>query len=239
MRQHLKKYLIEFVVIFVSISLSFIVDEWRTSEQEDKIVKEYLQKLKIELAEKTLHTKQYLNNNRSQILVCERLAANFITKELTDDSLFLYLEVSEHADIFESELVAWESLKNSGAFSSIKPEIADSVNSLIKKYKKLEITTRFLQDLAVRTWPEFLPDIPSTTVTNQWISVLQREGFLLSIKQSKPHVQGDMSKFLNNSVAVDYFFTKNLAINRTEKDFKSLPEIEKRLIELIEKELNE
>ena len=61
MRLDIKKYAIEFAVIFMSITLSFIVEEWRTNQQEKKVTKEFFQRLKSELNQKSLET-QWMPN---------------------------------------------------------------------------------------------------------------------------------------------------------------------------------
>jgi hypothetical protein len=240
MRPNIKKYAIEFSVIFISITLSFIVEEWRTGKQERRVTNEYLQRLKAELNEKTLQTEKYLDNNRLLIREYGRIAKNFKTREIKEDSLFQYLIESEHSGFFEPELTTWESLKSSGIFGSVKPEIIDSVNSLLQEYKELNKQQKRLTDLTLPTWLMFLPDIPSKEVADKWVSFFKKHNIYSDIEQLKAaNGQVDLNKFLNNSIAIDYFFHKTLTTIGIEYSFKSLLEKEKRLIELIEKEIEE
>jgi hypothetical protein len=239
MRPDVKKYAIDFAVIFISITLSFIVEEWRTNNQEREIAKEFLQRLKGELNEKTLQTKRYLENNKALIKGYERIATNFKTREIKEDSLFGYIIESEHSGIFEPELATWESLKSSGILATINPAIIDSVNSLLQTYKELDKQHQRLSSLTLPTWPMFLPDIPSIEVRDKWILFFKKYNVPLSLKESKTEGAADMGKFLGNSVAIDYFFHKTLTTSGIEDSFKSLPKKETRLIELIEKEIEE
>jgi hypothetical protein len=237
MRTDIKKYAIEFAVIFMSITLSFIVEEWRTSQQERKAVIEFLQRLKAELNEKTLQTQLYLQQNKRSSSNYERIATNFKTREIKADTLYMYIVKSEGSGFFDPELATWESLKSSGIFANVKPEIIDSVNSLLQHYKGLDGVQKYKHDLFKLTWPVMVIDIPSNEMTDQWLAL--KNDIPSSAKQSHAVGRTDLSKFLSNSVAVDYFFTQALTTFGIENTFKSLPEKEKRLIELIEKELEE
>ncbi|HEY5823173.1 MAG TPA: hypothetical protein VIT44_02335 [Cyclobacteriaceae bacterium] len=239
MRSNIKKYAVEFAVIFLSITFSFVVEEWRSTRQEKKVTKQFLQRLKAELTEKTVRTQRYLNHNKKVLKNLEKIAINFKTREIKDDTLLLYLFESESNGMFNPELETWESLKSSGVLATIEPEVIDSVNSLLKKYRVIGDLDKEAQELFVLTWPMFLSDIPPNEVTDQWIMFFQKGDYLLNGKRYEPGKRSDFNKFLNNSIAIDYFFTKVLRAGGTVEYFQSIPEQEKRLIELLEKQLEE
>ena len=58
----MKKYLIELIVIFVGISASFLVDEFREDLEIDKQVRKSLYSLKKELNNDIMHLKNLIKN---------------------------------------------------------------------------------------------------------------------------------------------------------------------------------
>lgn len=89
MKTGMKKYAIEFVVIFVSITASFLVEEWRTSRQDGEITREYLLRLKNELDRKALFT---ITTWKTTNLLCKDSRKSPSISELKTSTPHCYLE---------------------------------------------------------------------------------------------------------------------------------------------------
>ncbi|HCZ36320.1 MAG TPA: hypothetical protein DHV26_10395 [Cytophagales bacterium] len=240
-KKTLGKYVIEFFIIFFSITLSFIVEEWRVKRQESRQTRDFLVRLKTELQARSKATTAYFENNEILMGGYQRIAENFSTREISNDSLYRILTESEHSSRFDPDIATWTSLTNSGIISTVKPAIIDSVNALLTVYKELNRTNDYLYSLTFTSWQKFIPDFPSETIIQQWTDLFQQK-----LKQDLKmgiHVQNqkfDPDKFLNNPIAIDYFFFKLLMTKGTQEMYRDeVMHKEKRLLELIEKEIKD
>lgn len=224
--ENLRKYLFEFLVIFLSVTISFAVDEYRSSREDRKIANDYLLRLAKELEYRERLTLQYLEANKVLRDNYEIILKNFESKELPGDSLLKLIVSSEAFARFDSRLDNWESLLSSGKIDAIDPAITDSVNSLYKYYRDLEFTNKMVYDNWTTTWGKVAADLPG----HSYINAVHQLDFGKRVTATDPQ----LDRFLTNTLAIDYYHSKFWLTNYVHnRYFKFLPAKEKRLITLL------
>ena len=66
--RHFKRYFFETVIIFISVSLSFLLTEWRENVREKKLEKMYHQNLLVDIQTDSRNLKNIIVSNE---LICE------------------------------------------------------------------------------------------------------------------------------------------------------------------------
>ena len=224
------KYLIEGIVIFLSITGSFFVEEWRSDREEVEVTKEMLQILQDELEKKHSNTESYLRFNNRRIIKLQKMVDNFHLRNMPHDSLLLLFSEIEEFEPFDSNLTSWESITNSGRINYVSPKLVRYVNSLILDYRDIEFTISLEISAS-----EILYDEVITTLDPK---VFAKRVHFNHNNKRKSLIPANLDKFLNSSHAIAYYGTRlGYAKFIVKIHDPKLPLKEESVIDLINKEL--
>lgn len=229
MKSLANKYLIEAVVIFLSITGSFLVEEWRTLKAEDKVTKEMLLILKDELEKKHSKTESYLKFNERRIIKLQKMVDNFHLRKMPHDSLFLLLSEIEEFEPFDSNLTSWESITNSGRINYVSPKLIKYVNSTILDYRDIAFTIS-LELIA----SEILYDEVITTLDPK---IFAERVYLNQNNKLKSLIPANLDAFLNSNHAIEYYSSRLSYTKFIKRVHFKLPLKEEAIINIINAEL--
>lgn len=87
------------------------------------------------------------------------------------------------------------------------------------------------------TWLTFIRDFEPDAVIDSYVTLLQKRGVKFLVANHNSRRQNTVDKFLNDPVAIDYFFHKAMVTSDIQSQFRELPKRERDLIEMVEREL--
>jgi len=206
------------------------VEEWRTDLEEKKVAKEMIQILIQELDSKNEKTKEFIQYNENKRVALKRIVENFHLRNISHDSLLVLYTQSNEFEPFNSDLLAWESIVNSGKINWISPRIIRYVNSLINDYRDIEYVILMEWKVADFSYSSMLKDIPTDKYAQLMYNKHQSNDY-------KRIPTADLNPFLDNVLAVDYFSSRLSLSEYIFDSHNTLPLKEEALIEILEKEI--
>lgn len=230
MKALLQKYLIEFFVIFFSITLSFLVDEWRTARQDKLKSREFLSRLSQELKKRTKETSRFMAYVSRANHANEKILLSYHKPQVNSDSLLELILTSEILVRYDNSLKTWESIVHSGNLNLLNPSIIDSVNALMDCYSDIAWTNDMLKSIYQGAWSNVAKSLP----IKPFSAKMARYYMAQQVTEAPVF---DAHLFLNNTVAYDAYTSKYLLTKYLRERYVSLPAREQRLIDMIEREL--
>jgi hypothetical protein len=131
----LQKYILEVLIIFIGISISFLFDEWRENRKDAEMAKKDLHALKANLIQDTLNLTGYIAIGE-KLMRCTNKLAYFKTANEIADSLDFYIDNASSYLIFKSNQMAYEEIKQSAHTNLIKN---DSLKRAFLSYYTLAV----------------------------------------------------------------------------------------------------
>jgi hypothetical protein len=229
MKNLASKYLLEAIVIFISITGSIMVDNWRTNKEEDKVTKEMLQIMKDELDKKHTKTESYLQFNDRRIIKLQKMVDNFHLRTIPHDSLLLLFSEIEEFEPFDANLTSWESITNSGRINNVTPKLIRYVNSTVLDYRDIAYTIS-------------LELTASKILYDEVIATLEPKAYAQRIyfnnnDNNETLVTTNLDAFLNSNHTIEYYSSRLHYAKFIKRVHFKLPLKEEAIIDLIKKEL--
>jgi hypothetical protein len=168
-KNKLYEYVFEVIVIFVGITISFYVDNWKQSNEENKLEIEYLngflQDLKVDnkRLEMAIASTDVVNISSYQLLGC------IARKEFQPDSFYVYSARIIEVNDFKPNMHTYEEIKSNSHLKLIKDDsLRKQIIDLYEFYKHLE----FVDALARKQQLEYyLPYITERIDQEAWGTV--------------------------------------------------------------------
>ena len=141
-----KEYLLEFLMIFLAVSMGFIAENTREILSDRENEKVYIESLVQDLKDdiRTINKQQNIFDQRVILLdsLIEILDAPTITNNT--GNLYYYARLATKGDMFSGNTRTFDQMKNTGGFRLIKSnEVAEAIMSyysIIQQIKQLELT---------------------------------------------------------------------------------------------------
>jgi hypothetical protein len=131
-KKNFKEYFLEFLMIFLAVTMGFFAEGLREKMTENHIEQEYISSLVKNMQEDTLYIKNTIRENKAKVLGLDSLLS-LARKDMTvpDNRKMLYLysiRYVSYYSAFESNDATMMQLKNSGALRLIRhAHVADSI----------------------------------------------------------------------------------------------------------------
>ncbi|MFC1898637.1 hypothetical protein ACFLYJ_03595 [Candidatus Cloacimonadota bacterium] len=167
-----KHYVLELLVVFISITLAFMLDNWSSSQRNQIMLKEYFESLIIDI-NSDLTTLESSINNIEEILSSYAKMIEFQKIEAPNDSIYFYLDAVLGSEKLNSNKSTFESLISSGNINLIsKIEIKKKIFKVYGLYDDAELSDKANYDYRFSTIIPFL---------NDYINLITFEGLEESI----------------------------------------------------------
>jgi hypothetical protein len=167
-----KEYLLEFLMIFLAITLGFFAETIREHISENNREKDYIAGLVNNIQSDTAELKGLINRNELEFGGIDSLmnvSKNNFENMAVQDSIFYY--ATQHTitlHLFEFNDLTLVQLRNAGGYSLIKTDkVADSIALYESRNNDIKLQERFLTDYYVQTWNSF-KQILDGTVTHKF-----------------------------------------------------------------------
>jgi hypothetical protein len=167
-----KEYLLEFLMIFLAVTLGFFAETIRERMTEKNREKDYIAGLIHNIQNDTSELKGLISRNDLELRGIDSLmniSKNNYENIAVQDSIFYYAvqhTVSLH--LFEFNDLTLVQLRNAGGYSLIKTnKVADSIALYESKNNDIKLQEKFLTDYYVQTWNSF-KQILDGTVTHKF-----------------------------------------------------------------------
>jgi len=171
-RKKWREYLLEFLMIFLAVTLGFFAETIRENISEKHREKDYIAGLINNIQNDTADLKGLISRNDRELRGIDSLMKvskkNF-TNLAVQDSIFYYsVQHTISLHIFQFDDLTLVQLRNAGGYSLIKTgKVADSIALYEYKNNDIKIQERFVTDYYVQTWTSF-KQILDGTVTNKF-----------------------------------------------------------------------
>jgi len=118
-RDLLKKYISEVLIIFIGISISFLFDEWRNNRKDDETIQKHLTVLRTNLIQDTLVLTGMIENGIKLVQSTNKLIYFKVDSEISD-SIDYHIDNAASYLVFKSNQTAYEEIKQTGQTNLIK-----------------------------------------------------------------------------------------------------------------------
>ncbi len=119
LRDILKKYILEVVIIFIGISMSFLFDEWRENRKDEETARKNLIFLKSNLVQDTIVLTGMIDIGKKSVHSINKLIYFKQDSEISD-SLNAHIDKAAGYLDFKPNQMAYEEIKQTGNTSLIK-----------------------------------------------------------------------------------------------------------------------
>jgi hypothetical protein len=222
LRDILKKYVLEVVIIFIGISMSFLFDEWRENRKDEETAIKNLIFLKSNLVQDTMVLTGMMEIGKASVHSINKLIYFKQDSEISD-SLNTHIDKAASYLDFKSNQMAYEEIKQTGHTSLIKNDTLKraflSYYTLIAPY-----CTEWTAVDKMQTMTQLIPEIsiyfPVVVDTSNVISVQEK---IKSLKVRKVRNLLIMNAAYKQEVIKALMLTKELAkglLKRIEKELK-------------------
>jgi hypothetical protein len=161
----LKKYVLEVVIIFVGISMSFLFDEWRENRKDEETARKNLIFLKSNLVQDTMVLTGMIDIGKASVWSINKLIYFKQDSEISD-SLNTHIDKAASYLDFKPNQMAYEEIKQTGHTSLIKNDTLKrsflSYYTLIMPYcnewtavDKMQIMTQLIPEMSI-----YFPVVP-------------------------------------------------------------------------------
>jgi hypothetical protein len=159
-KKNVKEYLLEFLMIFLAVTMGFFAETIRERISEKHLERDYIIGLINNAESDTAQLRGLISRNESLLRGIDSLLSISrvrFTERSVQDSLYYYaLAYTFTTHIFKSDDLTLVQLRNAGGYSRIKTTgVADSIALYESKNKEIQIQERFYIDNAAQTWAAF------------------------------------------------------------------------------------
>lgn len=231
----LGRFVLEFFVIFISITFSFLVEEWRDDNANRQKASKMLSALSKELRQKTRFNEGLVWEVHLQCESARKIAASFTGERIRSDSLLLYVIQNQIFSEMDPNLRYWQSILQSGNVDLIRTDLIDSINYLLYQYEYLAKGLEMIQAMADNTFPTVLEtlDIETGAYTSSFLA------FNTQSRSTQVLTQWNTQKFYSNIVVADYYFSLYWLKDDLDRAyFEKLKHHEGTVIKMIEEEIS-
>jgi len=167
-----KEYLLEFLMIFLAVTLGFFAETIRENISERHRETDYIIGLINNIQNDTADLKGLINRNDMELKGIDSLmkvSKNNFTNVAVQDSIFYYAaEYTISLHLFQFHDLTLVQLRNAGGYSLIKTsKVADSIALYESKNNDIKMQERFVTDYYAQTWTSFKQILDGTT-TNRF-----------------------------------------------------------------------
>jgi len=131
-----KNHLIELVVVFIGITLAFMLNNWREHAKDREIEGQYLRSFHEEISYSKAKLDTILNRNKAKINYLNNTIELLEGDALPSDSILAVLAQMAQISFFIPKTNTYESIKNSGNFNII--ENYEVRTKIIEYYESFE-----------------------------------------------------------------------------------------------------
>jgi hypothetical protein len=159
-KKNWKEYLLEFLMIFLAVTLGFFAETIRENISEKHREKDYIVGLINNVQNDTSDLKGLISRNDLELKGIDslmKISKNNFTNISVQDSIFFYaLHYTISLHIFQFNDLTLVQLRNAGGYSLIKTsKVADSIALYESKNNDIKIQERFVTDYYIQTWNAF------------------------------------------------------------------------------------
>lgn len=228
-----KEYLLEFLMIFLAVTMGFIAENVREILSNRENEKVYLKSLVQDLKD-DIHTINYQNNNfDKRVVLMDSLIELLDETTITNStgSLYYYARLATKGDMFSGNTRTFDQMKNTGGFRLIKNnEVAETIMSyysIIQQIKQLELTG---EEGELNEYRKIAVQIFNADIFNQInstsMNLVTRPSNNPPLRTNDPKLLGDLAGW------VHYIKNTRIGIYQYKKDLREKGEM---LIQQIEK----
>jgi hypothetical protein len=159
-KKNLKEYFLEFLMIFLAVTMGFFAETIREKISESHREKDYIVGLINDIQSDTTDLKGLISRNHLEVKGIDSLlkvSKDYFKDIATQDSIYFYaLQYSFSLHIFQFNDLTLVQLRNAGGYSLIKNgNVADSIALYESKNNGIKIQERFYIDGGSQTWSSF------------------------------------------------------------------------------------
>ena len=129
-------HIIELVVVFIGITLAFMLNNWREDTKNNQIENQYLNSFHDEIVYANAKLDTIIKNNKTKIEYLDNSIELLKNNNLPEDSMMLVISHMVQISIFIPKTNTYESIKNSGNFNII--ENYEIRSKIIEYYESFE-----------------------------------------------------------------------------------------------------
>ena len=155
-----KEYILEFLMIFIAVTLGFFAETARETISEKHREKDYIVGLISNVQNDTSALVGLINRNELELRGIDslmKISKNSFTNISVQDSIFFYAmkhTISLH--LFQFNDLTLVQLRNAGGYSLIKTDkVADSIALYESKNNEIKLQEKFVTDIYMQTWNSF------------------------------------------------------------------------------------
>ncbi len=214
-----KEYLLEFLMIFLAVTMGFIAENIREIISHGEIEKVYLKSLVQDVKDdiRTINDQQRIFDQRVILLdsLIEILDASAITQNT--GNLYYYARLATKSNTFSGNTRTFDQMKNTGGFRLIKNnEIAETIMSyysILQQIKQLELTG---EEGELNEYRKIAVQIFNADIFNQINSTSMN---LVTRPSDNPLLRTNDKKLLGDLAGwVHYIKNTRIGINQYKKD---------------------
>jgi hypothetical protein len=131
-----KNHLIELIVVFIGITLAFMLNNWREHTKNSRIESQYLSSFYDEIIYSNAKLDTIINTNKVKIRYLTNTIALLKNDDLPADSIMAVIAQMAQISLFIPKTNTYESIKNSGNFNII--ENYEIRSKIIEYYESFE-----------------------------------------------------------------------------------------------------
>ncbi len=167
-----KEYLLEFLMIFLAVTLGFFAETIREKISENHREKDYIAGLINNIQSDTSELKGLIDRNDLELKGIDSLMKisknNFINTPAQDSIFFYASQYTMSLHLFEFNDLTLVQLRNAGGYSLVKTgKVADSIAMYESKNNDIKLQEKFVTDYYMQTWASFKL-VFDGTLTNQF-----------------------------------------------------------------------
>lgn len=230
MSRNIRKYIFEFIIIFVSISLSFALESWRETKNEKRKTKELLIRFSAEMSARSRITENYFNLINAQRQDIKKILDGFLGKPTNADSLLYLIIFTDVTPSYDYRIKSWESIVNSGSINLIDINLIDSVNFVQSYYQDIDMNNSHIKDLVNSKWLSVIDQLPAKSYAVEYQNFYFRD----SIRKIEPI---NLKNFYSSSRVADFYTAKHILLTEIYGHFKTILKKEQSLISMIKDEI--
>jgi len=131
-----RNHLIELIVVFIGITLAFMLNSWRENAKNNQIEGQYLSSFHKEIAYSNAKLDTILKKNKVKIRYLTNAIELLKSDKLPSDSIMVVIAQMAQISLFIPKTNTYESIKNSGNFNII--ENYEIRSKIIEYYESFE-----------------------------------------------------------------------------------------------------
>jgi len=202
-KKKIKEYLLEFVMIFLAVTLGFFAETIRESISERHRENDYIVGLVNNVQNDISELKGLISRNDAELKGIDsllRVSKENLSRTVGQDSFYYYgIQYTFAVHIFQFNDLTLVQLRNAGGYSVIKTGgVADSIALYESKNNSIKIQERFYVDNGVQTWTSF-KQVFDGTIANDFFDVYKVTGKIPSNIDVLISKDGEKMSLLRNN----------------------------------------